>query len=71
MKITYDSRQNVAYIRLGERRAEAGTLRTSDELNIDLASDGTRQGQTFILRADRLNFCSANPERFLSQGMAR
>jgi uncharacterized protein YuzE len=44
MRITYDSRQNVAYIRLREKRAEAGTLRISDELNIDLAPDGTACG---------------------------
>ncbi|MEW6217376.1 MAG: DUF2283 domain-containing protein [Candidatus Bipolaricaulota bacterium] len=44
MRITYDSRQNVAYIRLREKRAEAGTLRISDELNIDLAPDGTVYG---------------------------
>jgi len=44
MKITYDSRQNVADIRLWEKRAEAETLRISDELNIDLAPDGTVYG---------------------------
>jgi len=44
MKITYDPRQNVAYIRLREKRAEVETLRISDELNIDLAPDGTVYG---------------------------
>ncbi|MEW6217377.1 MAG: DUF2283 domain-containing protein [Candidatus Bipolaricaulota bacterium] len=44
MRITYDSRQNVAYIRLREKQAEVETLRISDELNIDLASDGTTCG---------------------------
>jgi len=44
MKITYDSRQNMAYIRLRDKRAEAETRRISDELNIDLASDGTACG---------------------------
>lgn len=44
MEITYDPRQNVAYIRLRERRAEVETLRISDELNIDLAPDGTVYG---------------------------
>ena len=44
MKTTYDPRQNVAYIRLREKRGEVETLRISDELNIDLASDGTACG---------------------------
>ncbi len=44
MKITYDPRQNVAYIRFREKRAEVETLRISDELNIDLAPDGTVYG---------------------------
>jgi len=44
MRITYDSRQNVAYIRLREKRAEVETLRISDELNTDLAPDGTVYG---------------------------
>jgi uncharacterized protein YuzE len=44
MRITYDPRQNVAYIRLREKPAEVETLRISDELNIDLAPDGTVYG---------------------------
>ena len=44
MKITYDSQQNVAYIRLREKRAEVETLPISDELNIDLSPDGTVYG---------------------------
>ncbi len=34
----------MAYIRFGEKRAEVETLRISDELNIDLAPDGTVYG---------------------------
>ncbi len=49
MKITYDLRKNVAYIRLREKRAEVETLRITDELNIDLAPDGT------VLGIDLLN----------------
>ncbi len=44
MKITYDPQQNVAYIRFREKRTEVETLRISDELNIDLAPDGTVYG---------------------------
>jgi uncharacterized protein YuzE len=51
MVITYDPQQNVAYIRLREKRAEVETLRSSDTLNIDLAPDGTVYGSE-ILNAD-------------------
>lgn len=40
MKLTYDPRHNIAYIRLAEKPAEVETLQISDELNIDLAPDG-------------------------------
>jgi uncharacterized protein YuzE len=44
MKLTYDPRYNVAYIRLRERSGQVETIRVSDELNIDLAPDGTIYG---------------------------
>jgi uncharacterized protein YuzE len=37
MKLSYDPRCNVAYIRLREKIAEMETIRVSDELNVDLA----------------------------------
>lgn len=44
MKLTYDPRYNIAYIRLQEKRAEVETIRISDELNVDVAPDGTVYG---------------------------
>jgi uncharacterized protein YuzE len=44
MKLTYDPRHNVAYIRLGEKSGQVETICVSDELNIDLAPDGTIYG---------------------------
>ena len=44
MKLTYDPRHNVAYIRLREQSGQVETIRVSDELNIDLAPDGTIYG---------------------------
>ena len=41
MKLTYDPRYNIAYIRFGEKTAEVETIRISEELNIDLAPDET------------------------------
>jgi len=44
MRVTYDPRHNVAYFRLREKTTEVETLRITDELNIDLAPEGTVYG---------------------------
>ncbi|MBI5180182.1 MAG: DUF2283 domain-containing protein [Nitrospirae bacterium] len=44
MKLTYDPRYNIAYIRLHEKVTAIETIKISDELNIDIASDGTIYG---------------------------
>ncbi len=44
MKLTYDPRYNIAYLRLHEKKAEVETIRVSDELNVDIAPDGTVYG---------------------------
>ncbi len=59
MKITYDPQKNAVYIRFREKRAAVETLRISDDLNIDLAPEGTVYGiellnanEQLALRAD-------------------
>lgn len=44
MKLTYDPRYNIAYIRFQKRGAEVEAIRISDELVVDLAPDGTVYG---------------------------
>jgi uncharacterized protein YuzE len=44
MKLTYDPRYNIAYLRLQEKTEQVETIHVSDELNIDLAPDGTIYG---------------------------
>ena len=44
MRFTYDPKYNIAYLKFQEKPAEVQTLKISDELNIDLASDGTIYG---------------------------
>ena len=44
MKLTYDLRRNIAYLRLQEKGGEVETIRISEELNVDLAPDGTVYG---------------------------
>ena len=44
MKIVYDPRHNIAYLRLHEKTAQVETLHLSDEINVDIAPDGTVYG---------------------------
>jgi uncharacterized protein YuzE len=44
MKLTYDRDLNIAYLRLKPKGDEVETIRVSDELNVDLAPDGSVYG---------------------------
>jgi uncharacterized protein YuzE len=44
MRLTYDPRHNIAHLRLHEKTAEVETLHLSDEVNVDIAPDGTVYG---------------------------
>jgi len=44
MRLNYDPRHNIAYIRLKEKASQVETIRVSEELNIDLAPDGSVYG---------------------------
>ena len=44
MRPTYDPIHNIAYIRLHEKTTEVETIKIGDEINIDIAPDGTIYG---------------------------
>jgi uncharacterized protein YuzE len=44
MRLTYDPRYNIAYVRLQEKQAEVETIRISDECVVDRTPDGTIYG---------------------------
>ncbi len=44
MKLTYDPRYNIAYLRLQEKLVEVETIKVGDELTVDIAPDGTVYG---------------------------
>ena len=49
MQLSYDSRRNIAYLRLREPDgSQVETIRLSDEVNVDLAPDGTLYGIEFL-----------------------
>jgi uncharacterized protein YuzE len=44
MKITYDRDRNIAYLRLRPKGTDVETIQVSDELNVDIAADGSVYG---------------------------
>ena len=73
MKLTYDPRYNIAYLRLHEKTVDVETIQVSSELNVDLAPDGTVYGIELLnaneqLRAeDQGKLVVVNEERGESQ----
>ena len=68
MRLTYDPRYNVAYLRLAERTAEVETIQVSDQLNIDLTPDGTIYGIELLNANEQLS--SATDGRLILQNEA-
>ncbi len=44
MKLSYDPKYNIAYLRFHEKHGTVTTIKISDEMNIDVAPDGTVYG---------------------------
>ncbi len=56
MRLTYDPRYNIAYIRFREKRAEVESIRLSDELVVDIAPDGTIYGIELLNANEQLQY---------------
>ena len=54
MKLSYDPKCNVAYIRFHEKLGQVTTLKLSDDVNIDIAPDGTVYGVELLNANERL-----------------
>jgi uncharacterized protein YuzE len=54
MKITYDPHYNIAYFQFREKSSEIESLKISDELVIDMTSDGKIYGIEFLNANEQL-----------------
>jgi len=54
MQVSYDSKHNIAYIRLKEASDTVETIALSDDVNIDLAPDGTLFGIELLNASQQL-----------------
>jgi len=44
MKITYDPKYNIAYLKLQDKKTKVETLQLSEEVNVDVSPDGKLYG---------------------------
>ncbi len=54
MKLTYDKDHNIAYLRFRPAGGQVDTIRVSDEMNIDIAPDGSVYGIEFLNANEQL-----------------
>ena len=71
MKLTYDPRQNIAYIRLREKAGEVETVRVSGELNVDIAPDGTVYGIELLNANEQLRAGDAGRLLFVNEAAGK
>ncbi|MGH8476741.1 MAG: DUF2283 domain-containing protein [Methylococcales bacterium] len=44
MKLNYDRKHNIAYIQFQDKKDQITTIKLSDDMNVDIAPDGTVYG---------------------------
>lgn len=54
MKLSYDPKFNVAYIRFHEKLGQVTTIKLSDDVNVDIAPDGTVYGVELLNANEQL-----------------
>ncbi len=59
MKIDYDPRYNVAYLRFREKREDVETVKLSEQVLIDLAPDGSLYGIELLNANEQLKASDA------------
>jgi uncharacterized protein YuzE len=54
MKLSYDPKRNLAYVRFHEKLGKVTTIKISDDVNIDIAPDGTLYGVELLNANEQL-----------------
>ena len=54
MKLGYDPKQNIAYIRFHEKLGQVTSIKISDDMNIDIAPDRTVYGVELLNANEQL-----------------
>jgi uncharacterized protein YuzE len=67
MKITYDPKFNIAYIKLKEKEENVNSIKISEELIIDIAPDGSVYGIELLNANEQLNNVDKGKLVFINQ----
>ncbi len=67
MELSYDSKFNIAYIRLRTGVEEVETIKISEELNIDISPDGKVYGIELLNAGDQLGMLEGKPFTFINE----
>ncbi|OKH54721.1 hypothetical protein NIES2101_06000 [Calothrix sp. HK-06] len=71
MKITYDPRFNITYIYLREKTAQVETIQVSDEMNVDIAPDGTIYGIELLDANNQLGMDEQGKLTIVNEGLGK
>jgi uncharacterized protein YuzE len=71
MRISYDPRYNIAYIKLREKTAQVETIHISDELNIDILPDGTVYGIELLNANEQLEIAKEKAFTFQDESTGK
>ena len=71
MKISYDPRYNIAYIRLREAGTEVKTIHVSDEVNVDISPDGKIYGIELLNANEQLQIMDEGELSFTDESTGK
>jgi uncharacterized protein YuzE len=71
MKLTYDPRYNIAYLRFQEKTTQVETIHLSDELNVDIAPDGTVFGIEMLNANEQLKAADGGNLVVVNEALAK
>jgi uncharacterized protein YuzE len=71
MKLTYDLRYNIAYLRFQEKTAQVETIHLSNELNVDIAPDGTVFGIELLNANEQLRAADEGNLMVVNEALAQ
>jgi uncharacterized protein YuzE len=71
MKISYDPRYNIAYIRLREASTEVETIHVSDEVNVDISPDGKIYGIELLNANEQLQIMEEGEFSFTDESTGK
>lgn len=71
MKITYDPKYNIAYLKLQDKKAKVQTLQLSDEVNVDVSPDGKLYGIELLNAKQQLKMAKGAAFTFTNESTGK